>query len=244
MNYYYITGTSRGIGKSLAELLLKDENNFITGISRTNSLKHANYRHVTLDLSDTGKVEKFNFPRHENAAKIVLVNNSGYIGEVKRAGNHEDKMLTDVYNVNLTAPSVLINKFIKIYKDSPAKKIILNVSSGAGAFPIDALSAYCASKAGLDMFSRVVADELRVTKSDFSIVSVAPGVVDTVMQKEIREADENEFSRKADFMGYKEKNQLTGTECAAGKYIEILDKLEKIDKIVFSLKEFADMEIN
>ena len=167
MNYYYITGTSRGIGKSLAELLLKDDKNFVTGFSRTCTLKHSNYRHVRLDLSDLEKVNKLNFPRHENAKRIVLINNSGYIGEIKRAGRLKHKTLIDTYSINLTSPTVLINKFINVYNDSSAEKIIFNVSSGAGRSPIDAASAYCASKAGLDMFSRVIAEEQKIKVPHF-----------------------------------------------------------------------------
>lgn len=242
MNYYYITGTSKGIGKSIAEHLLKDKNNFVTGISRSSSIKKSNYRHVTLDLSDTGRAGKFNFPRHEEAEKIILINNSGYIGEIKRAGNHEDKTLIDSINVNLAAPVILINKFIKTYRDSAAKKIILNVSSGAARYPVDAWSAYCASKAGLDMFSRVIAEEQKFTRGGFKIISVGPGVVDTNMQKMLRESDENEFSRKSDFVAYKEKGQLYSTEYVSKKYIEILENINNINEIVFSIKEYESMQ--
>jgi benzil reductase ((S)-benzoin forming) len=242
MNFYYITGSSRGIGKSIAELILKDKNNFVTGISRTHSIKHSNYRHVTLDLSDTAKTEKFDFPHHENAERIVLINNSGYIGEIKRTGNHKDKTLIETYNINLTAPSVLINKFIKTYRASAAEKIILNVSSGAARYPVDAWSAYCASKAGLDMFSRDIAEEQKITGLGFKIVSVGPGVVDTDMQKMLRASDENEFSRKDDFVAYKEKGQLYSTEYVSKKYIEILENINKINEIVFSIKEYESVK--
>ena len=82
MNHYFITGTSRGIGKAIAEQLLSDPENFVTGLSRTSSITHERYTHVEIDLSDLGKVSEFNFPVLEQAKKIALVNNAGAIGKV------------------------------------------------------------------------------------------------------------------------------------------------------------------
>jgi benzil reductase ((S)-benzoin forming) len=244
MNYYYITGTSRGIGKSLAENLLKDKNNFVTGISRTNSITHPNYRHVMLDLSKTKKTAQFEFLNHADAERIVLVNNAGHIGGIKRAGNHDYKTFADTYKVNLTAPSILINNFINSYRDFHAEKIIMNISSGAGRHPIDAASSYCASKAGLDMFSRVVAEEQKVTSGDFRIVVISVGVVDTVMQKKLRDTDGNEFSRKQEFISYKEKGQIIQPEELARKLIQIIDNIDKINDVVFSIREFDQIMNN
>ncbi len=238
MNFYYITGASRGIGKSFAELLLNDENNFVTGISRTNSIKHPNYRHVELDLSDTEKTAQFRFPNHDNASRIVLVNNAGYIGEIKRIGSHNNETLVKAYKVNLIAPSVLTNSFIKAYRKSTAQKIIFNVTSGAGRHPVDAWGAYCASKAGLDMFSRVVGAEQDITGSGFKIISVGPGVVDTEMQAMLRNSDENEFTRKAEFVGYKKDGKLSSTESVAEKFKEIIKNIREINEIVFSTREY------
>jgi benzil reductase ((S)-benzoin forming) len=243
MDYYYITGTSRGIGKALAELLLRDDKNFVTGISRSSSINHTNYRRVKLDLSDTAKTAGFEFQTHKDAGKIVLVNNAGHIGEIKRAGNHNHKTLEDTYKINLTAPSILINNFINTYRTSTAKKIIFNVSSGAARHPIDAASAYCASKAGLDMLSKAVAEEQKITGSGFRIVSISVGVVDTLMQKMLRDAGAEEFSRKAEFTSYKEKGQILQPEHTAEKFIEIINNIDKIDDVVFSFREYEKMNI-
>jgi benzil reductase ((S)-benzoin forming) len=243
MNYYYITGTSRGIGKALAEFLLKDKNNHVTGISRTNLIKHANYNHITLDLSKFENVEQFSFHNYKDAGRVVLVNNAGFIGEIKRTGNHKNRDIADTFAVNLTAPSILINKFIDTYRNSPAEKIILNISSGAGRRPIDAASAYSASKAGLDMFSRTVAEEQKITGHDFNIASISVGVVDTVMQSKLREADENEFSRRAEFIGYKENGQIQQPEYVAQRLVEIMDEIDKVSDVVFSIREFDNMNI-
>jgi benzil reductase ((S)-benzoin forming) len=242
MNYYYITGTSRGIGKSLAENLLKNKNNFVTGISRTNTITHPNYKHITLDLSNTEETEGFGFSDHKGAGKIVLINNAGHLGGLKRVGNQDNKTIIDSYTVNLIAPSVLINKFIDTYKNSPAEKIIFNVTSGAARRPIDAASTYCASKAGLDMLSRAAAEEQKITGSDFKIVSVGPGVVDTDMQKELRDADEKEFSRRNDFIGYKQKGLYLTPENAAVKFIEIIENIGNINESVFSIREYEAMK--
>ena len=61
MKHFFITGTSRGIGKALAETLLENDNNEVTGISRTRSIKHPNYKHITTDLSNLSDTESIFF---------------------------------------------------------------------------------------------------------------------------------------------------------------------------------------
>ena len=223
---------------------MKGKNNFVTGISRTASIDHPNYRHVTLDLSKPKKTARFQFSNHEDAEQIVLVNNAGHIGGIKRAGNQNYRTLAETYKVNLLAPSILINNFINTYRNSTAMKIIFNISSGAARRPIDAASSYSASKAGLDMFSRAVAEEQKITGGDFRIVSITVSVVDTVMQKELRNADEKEFSRKQEFVGYKEKGQIIQPEALAEKFVEIIENIDKINEVVFSIREFDEMKKN
>lgn len=243
MNCYYITGTSRGIGKALAEHLLRDNNNHVTGISRSNTIKHKNYYHVSLDLSKHENVESFKFKQHKDAERIALVNNAGYIGEIKRTGNHKNSDIARELAVNLSAPAVLMNKFIDTYRNSSAEKIILNISSGAGRHPVDAAAAYCASKAGLDMFSRTIAEEQKITGGDFKIASISVGVVDTIMQSMLRKADEKEFSRRNEFIGYKERGVIQQPEYVARRLAEIMDKIDKVNDVVFSIREFDNMKI-
>ena len=116
MNFYYITGTSRGIGKALAEFLLKDPENFVVGISRKRTIENKNYRHVTLDLTNLYEVRKFKFENHTNAKRICLVNNSGAIGQVKAAGKLSNEQLIYDYNLNLIElitlkPLLIYNKY-------------------------------------------------------------------------------------------------------------------------------------
>ena len=73
MNYYYITGTSRGIGKAFAEQLLEDPSNNVIGLSRQNTIEHGNYRHFYLDLTDMKAIaDSLN-----QLVNIVLIQSSG-----------------------------------------------------------------------------------------------------------------------------------------------------------------------
>lgn len=238
MNHYFITGTSRGIGKAIAEQLLLDANNFVTGLSRSSSIVHERYTHVEIDLSDLGKVSAFNFPVLEQAKKIALVNNAGAIGEVHYAGKMVDDEVVRAYNVNLVAPSLLTNSFLNTYVSHSAQQIIINVSSGAGKNAIDGWSVYCATKAGLDMFTKVVAEEVKLSgKKNVFIFSVAPGIVDTAMQDQIRSADVSDFSQIQRFIEYKKSDQLAQPDVVAGKYLAILGLPEKFKDVVFSVKD-------
>ncbi len=238
MNYYFITGASRGIGKALVNCLQEDSNNHVTGISRTPVPDHAGYRHIILDLTDTAAVADFKFAALEDARKIVLINNAGAISEIKPLGRLDNNQVVRDFHINLVAPAILMNNFIAAYSSYEAEKIIVNVSSGAGKNPVDGWSTYCASKAGLDMFTRVADKEAVLGRySGFRILSIAPGVVDTQMQEEIRSSNEADFSRIADFENYKKSGKLADAAEVACKYLYLINNPEKIPGVVFSVND-------
>ncbi len=238
MKHYFITGTSRGIGKSLAEILLNDKNNKVTGISRNNTIKHKNYNHITTDLSNLDDTESIFFPDIENATEIVLINNSGVLSEIKRIGRLKNKDIINDYNVNIVSPSILINNFIKKYQNYNNNRTILNVSSGAGRHTIDAWSVYCASKSALDMFS----ENIKLEQSFYSkenriaIFSVAPGVIDTKLQDTIRESKKEDFSELEKFVSLKKNNELASPEETAKLLLQIIDNRNDYNNVILDVR--------
>jgi benzil reductase ((S)-benzoin forming) len=246
VNFYYITGTSRGIGKAFAEQLLENPSNKVIGISRQQTIEHPNYSHLFLDLTDAAAVSDFKFDLHSNAKKIYLINNAGSLGFIKPIGKLEASTIIKSYTLNLIAPCILTNSFINCYDGIDAEKVILNISSGAGKNPIDGWAVYCASKSGLDMFSRVVDAEQNLRASHaqenihkgFKIFSIAPGVVNTTMQEEIRGAAQENFSRLKDFIDYKNNNVLTEPKFVSQKYIKVLSDINSIKEVLTSIKDY------
>jgi benzil reductase ((S)-benzoin forming) len=246
VNYYYITGTSRGIGKAFAEHLLENPTNYVIGISRQRSIEHPNYTHYHVDLTDANAISEFKFDLHASPKKIYLINNAGALGFIKPVGKLTADIIIKNYTLNLIAPSVLTNAFIECYNTTDAEKVIVNISSGAGKNPIDGWAVYCSSKAGIDMFSRVVDLEQKIRSEHpqenihkgFKIFSIAPGVVNTEMQTEIRSAAKEDFSRLEDFIDYKVKGQLSEPGIVSDKYLKLLSDLNSIKSVLSSIKDY------
>lgn len=235
MQYTYITGTSRGIGKALAEKLLERDDQKVIGISRHKTIKHKRYLHIELDLSKITSIKRFRFEKLKKPSRIVLVNNAGTIDPAKPVGEIKSPELVHALNVNLVAPVVLVNKFIKFFKEYDCPKIIINISSGAGKHAVDGWAAYCISKAGIDMLTRVVARELELAGNPhgFYAFSIAPGIIDTEMQAKVRSLDEEDFSRAQEFKDYKAKGQLIDPRSVAEKLVAVMDNPEKQEESVF-----------
>jgi benzil reductase ((S)-benzoin forming) len=240
LNYFFITGTSRGIGKALAEVLLHDQNNYVTGISRSSSIHHKNYKHIFIDFSFPEKLIKEIdniFSSVEKSERIVLINNAGTLGKVGYMGEIENTDIIKSFQVNIASAAILMNEFIRKYKDVKAEKIIVNISSGAGKKAVDGWSGYCASKAALDMLSEVAVEEERIRKRGFRIFSAAPGIVDTEMQRQIRDVQSKDFSQVEKFRKYKAEGDLTEPAKAAEKFLYLLNNSDKFKDTVISLRD-------
>ncbi|WP_237151153.1 SDR family NAD(P)-dependent oxidoreductase [Pontibacter actiniarum] len=241
VNIYIITGASKGIGKALAEELLKDDSNHVVGVSRTCSIKHPNYRHQPLDFSDVEAVEhnlqKIFLPYPE-AQKLVLVNNAGVLGDIGYVGEDmPNERFEFVFDVNVIVPAMLMNTFLQVYQQQPAKKVVVNVSSGAGKYPVDGWASYCASKAAIDMLSQTVQLEQDNRASNVKVFSLSPGVVDTSMQGQIREIDASRFSTVEKFRQYKANNELASPEEVARKMVHFLHNSDNYKEVIVSVRD-------
>jgi len=236
-NYFFITGTGKGIGKALAEILLKDKQNYVYGLSRTNVLTHSNFSFVKIDLSKNEDLENYTFPVLEKAQRITLINNAGLIGDIKPMGKKKTASIIDTIMVNTTATAVLINSFIATFQNQKAEKLILNISSGAGRHPIHSWADYCASKSAMDMLSLVVQEEQQYKENPIKIFSVAPGIIDTNMQNEIRTAHKNDFPLKQQFVDMKNTQALASPQETAFLLLKIINNKADYQDIILDVRE-------
>lgn len=230
-----ISGTSTGIGKAIAEKLLQ-EKVAVYGFGRRCTVKHTRYTHQSLDLRDLSAVLGIEFPSAENAERIILINNAGIIGDVKPIGKLGDLSIAEIVQVNLTAPAMLTNKFLQAYGNLDIPLVVVNISSGAARYPIPSWSGYCASKAGLEMFSQVLATENR--HKSIRVHSVSPGVVDTPMQDEIRSVPKADFEMVNDFIEYKKRGELTTPGEVASKLWRLLEDEAMAREVIVSFRDY------
>jgi benzil reductase ((S)-benzoin forming) len=222
MNYFIITGASKGIGAGIAKELLK-QGNTVIGISRSKNSELTDSIQYSVDLSNTETLETtfseiLQTIDLEKATGVFLINNAGLLAPMKPIQKASGSEIAKHINVNVIAPMILTSVFIRELADLNSRKRILNISSGAGKNPYFGWSAYCTSKAGIDMFSRTVSVEQKETKNPVEVISFAPGVVDTEMQSEIRSTEEEDFINLTQF---KEMYKAGALQDAAtvGKFI-------------------------
>ena len=238
MQYFYVTGASSGIGKSIVERLLREDDIFVIGISRRCAFEHERYRHIPMDLSDTDAVKSFDFDKFEDAESYTLINNAGVLGKLGHVGSLDADKIIHEYNVNIVAPAILTNAFINQYSDFSGNKVILNTSSGAARHTIPSWSTYCSTKAALDMYSEVINDEQKEQGSDypFYVFSIAPGIIDTPMQEELRSTSKEKFENVDQFIDLWKNNQLVSPEQVAKEFLNIAQNPQNYNEVRMDIR--------
>ncbi|MFG6431168.1 SDR family NAD(P)-dependent oxidoreductase [Roseateles sp. LYH14W] len=218
MHLYLVTGSSRGLGAALAEQLTQP-GNAVVGIARrlNPALKAEQW---TLDLADPlPAAERLQTWLRANAGweSATLINNAALLSAPGPLAATNLATLSAALRVGLEAPALLSRVFLAETAGVPRRRI-LNISSGLGRRAMAGSSAYCAVKAGLDHLSRALALEA----PDVGVVSLAPGVIDTDMQVQLRGADPAQFPEQARFQGLKDGGQLQTAEATASTIIQFL----------------------
>jgi benzil reductase ((S)-benzoin forming) len=231
---FVLTGASRGLGAALAKLLLANDVVLLTLSRRPDpalvdkaSAAGAKLEQWAIDIGhDVGSAARLEMWLHQRArasfATATLINNAGLLGRVGPIERSDVGELAAVLRVDMEAPLLLTAAFLRATRDWAIDKRVLNVSSGAGRRPITGWAAYCAAKAGVDHFSRVVALDEALLPNPARIVSLAPGVIDTDMQGELRAAEAAGFPEQAHFRELKASGQLPTPEAAAALVLAYL----------------------
>lgn len=235
MHYYYITGTSSGIGRALANELLLQPDTYVVGLGRTPGPRHERYEHILFDLATPLQPHQLPFVPLPDALSIGLINNAGLLGPA-RVGTQDWETLRRVFGVNIVAPAMLMDAFVRAYQAVAVPKVVLNVSSGAGRHAVDAWAAYCATKAALDAYSQVAELEQRGREYPIRFFSVAPGVVDTPMQAEIRQLAPSDFSDWQRFAHYHQQGLLATPEQVAHRLCGICRYPDRYSEVLLDLR--------
>jgi len=243
-----ITGTSSGIGLSLAGQLLAGGWRVI-GIARRNApLEHKAYTHLHLDLSDLKAVrrtvETEILPEcvKDNVGRVGLVNNAALLDPVVPMTRLPLEDLQRATTVNLVVPQWLMGLFSRACAGKSLRMV--NISSGAARNPRGGWGAYCATKAGLLMAGRVWGAEGEVAspagdasgtdqgaapgtpRLDAALFSFEPGVVDTAMQTQIRGFSPDEFPSVERFVAFHAEGKLKSPDVPAGEIAAFLNNDE------------------
>lgn len=229
----FITGVSKGLGKSLAEHFL-NQGDMVVGIGRSHTIRHKNFQFLRCNFEDIDSVNNLDLGKFEE--KVIFINNAGTIGSIKRISEQISSDITSVITVNTISPMVLCQKVLSIF---PKKQelTIINISSGAAKRAIPAWASYCASKAAIDLFSETIYLEEKELGRNIKVYSVSPGVIDTSMQEQIRSAGITNFSSVQSFIELNSSGQLNSPEMVVQKLVHLL-KLPYDGQVITSLKEF------
>jgi NAD(P)-dependent dehydrogenase (short-subunit alcohol dehydrogenase family) len=229
-----LTGASRGMGLAMAEQLV-DAGHVLLCISRKTSdalAARAQAAGVALEQwpQDLARAENaaarlpawLQARLADEPASVTLINNAGILPRIAPLGDIPASDLAEALRVDLEAPMLLTAAFLRATEAVRVPRKVLNISSGLGRRAMASQAVYCAAKAGMDHFTRCVALEEAARPHGARVCSLAPGVIDTDMQVQLRGADPASFPDIGNFVGLKEKGALSSPQQAAASVLAYL----------------------
>jgi 3-oxoacyl-[acyl-carrier protein] reductase len=171
-----ITGTSRGIGRFLANRFL-DAGDRVIGCSRQPSdLQHSNYLHLISDLSQPDQVdEMINSVRKEVRSLNVLINNAG-IASMGPAALQPPSVSKRMIDLNFYSTVHVTHNALRLLRKSVDPRII-NLTSVAVPLRLEGEAVYSATKAAVEQWTRVLAKE--VGPFGITVNAIGPTPIDT-----------------------------------------------------------------
>jgi benzil reductase ((S)-benzoin forming) len=221
-----VTGVSKGLGEAIAANLLARGFDVI-GIGRSAAarLNADAFRLVVADLADlpalSALVDRaFDDLATRRLASIAVINNAAVGGPTGTFGQLGPDEITASLAVNLAAPTIVANAFVRTFRLMAADRRLVNVSSGAATQPIPGAGVYNVAKAGLEMLTSVIAAEQPA--SGLRAITVRPGIIDTPMQAYMRSQPAERLPALGMFQAFHQNRQLVPPDVVAAKIVDRL----------------------
>lgn len=223
-----ITGTSKGIGKYLAEYYCS-KGHTVTGCSRKESeIKNENYSHFSLDVTDEEKVkELFLHIRKNQPGLDVLINNAG-IASMNHVMLTPLETVKKILDTNFTGTFLFCREAAKLMRKNNSGRII-NFSSVASDLAVEGEAIYASSKSAVVTFTKVLSKELSsmgITVNSIGITPVNTDLIKNVPAGKIdnllemltikRLAELEDISNVTDFLIREESRFITGQNINLG----------------------------
>lgn len=209
---FVITGGGRGIGQALAlALAARKKNVFIAGREAACLIETARQS----SFIDYGVADVSTHAGRLELAHLIrdvpmihgLIHNAGVIEPIAPMLQVDEVAWKQCMATNVDAPLFLTQLLAHQLIDGR----VLNIGSGAAHFPVTGWSAYCVSKAALWMLTQCWQQE----SSSIAFASVMPGIIDTAMQAQIREASHMNPDKLEFFKRLKQDHRLLTPETVA-----------------------------
>ena len=234
---YVLTGASRGMGLAMARRLLRPGHQLLTLARHPHpdlqAPPGATLQQWAVDLADgAGTALRLRDwlqgldPQALRSA--TLINNAGVIPRIAPlsdcASAQDLADLANALRVGLEAPMQLTAAFLAATEGWALPRKVLNISSGLGRRAMASQSGYCAAKAGLDHFTRCLALDEAQKPRGARVCALAPGVIDTDMQVQLRGADPTGFPDAGNFAALQSQGLLTSPDEAAARVLAWLER--------------------
>lgn len=246
---FILTGASRGMGLAMAQQLLAPGHTLLCLSRHTSDALAAQVASSACvliqwsqDLAEgaaaSARLADWLATQAAKAyASATLINNAGVIPRIGPVRDADAADLAHALRVGLEAPMQLTAAFLHATAQWPAARKVLNISSGLGRRAMASQAAYCTAKAGLDHFTRCLALEEALKPGGAKVCALAPGVIDTDMQLQLRGADAAAFPDRASFVGLKERGLLTSPDAAAAQVLAWLQRTDFGDNPVADVRD-------
>ena len=223
---FLITGASKGLGRSLA-LSIAESGGVVIALARESlelesvevELKKISEESfaVVCDLADSSQISQTAEMIASSFGHLSgIIHNAGIINPIGNMLDVEREGWEKTIQVNLLGVQDLTRSLESVIGGENHTRIT-TISSGAAQRSLHGWSAYCVSKAGLDMWTKCMAEEGE--NANISALAIAPGIVDTGMQQEIRQADESSFPLLQNFKDYYRNGELSKPDDVAIKLL-------------------------
>jgi len=225
MRAFIVTGTTRGIGRSIAETIIERKEQVLSLSSAPDQIASL-WHNLKCDLRQTEEIRArlerlIQTISLDQFSDLVLINNAGVLDPVGPIEEADEGMIVENLMVNQAAPAILMSAFIGLTGNFPGRRRIINISSGAAVHPYAGWAMYCASKSALDMMTLCAAEEQKGQINPVQICSVYPGKVETDMQVAVRRSNPEKFPAQPKFVMAKATGDLLSAGQAARAIINM-----------------------